>query len=100
MAIANATRNPARCWINVHPQGRGPATQLRSVPFARPVSGSFGCGDPAACARSRTHHALPARYYATTGSLPLLEPDTRLLSENKLWQLAFDVVSGYDGVLH
>ena len=29
-----------------------------------------------------------------------IEPDTRLLSETELWQLAFDVVNGYPGELH
>ena len=29
-----------------------------------------------------------------------VEPDTRLLSETELWQLAFDVVNGYSGELH
>jgi DNA helicase II / ATP-dependent DNA helicase PcrA len=29
-----------------------------------------------------------------------IEPDTRLLSETELWQLAFDVVNGYRGELH
>ncbi len=29
-----------------------------------------------------------------------IEPDTRLLSETELWQLAFDVVNAYSGELH
>jgi DNA helicase-2/ATP-dependent DNA helicase PcrA len=29
-----------------------------------------------------------------------IEPDTRLLSETELWQLAFDIVNGYPGELH
>jgi DNA helicase II / ATP-dependent DNA helicase PcrA len=29
-----------------------------------------------------------------------IEPDTRLLSETEMWQLAFDVVNGYRGDLH
>ena len=35
----------------------------------------------------------------STALLLPVEPDTRLLSETELWQLAFDVVSGYPGEL-
>ncbi|MBV9722427.1 MAG: ATP-dependent helicase [Mycobacterium sp.] len=48
-----------------------------------------------------TYHAFAGqllREYGLLSAQPI-EPDTRLLSETELWQLAFDVVSGYRGEL-
>jgi DNA helicase II / ATP-dependent DNA helicase PcrA len=65
-------------------------------------------GEPAGAPVVSTYHAFAGqllREYgllspdAGDGSQPI-EPDTRLLSETELWQLAFDIVSGYRGELH
>ncbi|UMB68366.1 ATP-dependent helicase [Mycobacterium paraterrae] len=53
-----------------------------------------------------TYHAFAGqllREYgllSTPGSAQPVEPDTRLLSETELWQLAFDVVNSYPGELN
>lgn len=47
-----------------------------------------------------TYHAFAGSLLRDYGLLLPVEPDTRLLSETELWQLAFDVVSGYRGELH
>ncbi len=47
-----------------------------------------------------TYHAFAGRLLGDHGLLLGIEPDTRLLSETELWQLAFDVVNGYRGKLH
>lgn len=46
-----------------------------------------------------TYHAFAGSLLRDYGLLLSLEPDTRLLSETELWQLAFDVVNGYGGEL-
>ncbi len=46
-----------------------------------------------------TYHAFAGSLLRDYGLLLPVEPDTRLLSETELWQLAFDVVSGYRGEL-
>ncbi|MGZ4511794.1 MAG: ATP-dependent helicase, partial [Mycobacterium sp.] len=46
-----------------------------------------------------TYHAFAGSLLRDHGLLLPIEPDTRLLSETELWQLAFDVVSGYQGEL-
>ncbi len=43
-----------------------------------------------------TYHAFAGSLLREYGLLLPVEPDTRLLSETELWQLAFDVVAGYD----
>ena len=47
-----------------------------------------------------TYHAFAGSLLRDYGLLLPVEPDARLLSETELWQLAFDVVNGYDGQLH
>jgi ATP-dependent DNA helicase UvrD/PcrA len=52
-----------------------------------------------------TYHAFAGQLLRDYGLLAgegcqPIEPDTRLLSETELWQLAFDVVNGYSGELH
>ncbi|WP_157135811.1 ATP-dependent helicase, partial [Mycobacterium intracellulare] len=47
-----------------------------------------------------TYHAFAGSLLRDYGLLLPVEPDTRLLSETELWQLAFDVVNGYRGELH
>ena len=46
-----------------------------------------------------TYHAFAGSLLRDYGLLLPVEPDTRLLSETELWQLAFDVVNRYDGQL-
>jgi DNA helicase-2/ATP-dependent DNA helicase PcrA len=46
-----------------------------------------------------TYHAFAGSLLRDYGLLLPVEPDTRLLSETELWQLAFDVVNGYGGQL-
>ena len=46
-----------------------------------------------------TYHAFAGSLLRDYGLLLPVEPDTRLLSETELWQLAFDVVNGYGGEL-
>ncbi|OBH11331.1 ATP-dependent DNA helicase [Mycobacterium sp. E1747] len=47
-----------------------------------------------------TYHAFAGSLIRDYGLLLPIEPDTRLLGETELWQLAFDVVSRYRGELH
>jgi DNA helicase II / ATP-dependent DNA helicase PcrA len=47
-----------------------------------------------------TYHAFAGSLLRDYGLLLPVEPDARLLGETELWQLAFDVVSGYRGELH
>ncbi len=47
-----------------------------------------------------TYHAFAGTLLREHGLLSGIEPDTRLLSETELWQLAFDVVNSYSGELH
>ncbi|WP_156781144.1 UvrD-helicase domain-containing protein, partial [Mycobacterium gordonae] len=46
-----------------------------------------------------TYHAFAGSLLREYGLLLPVEPDTRLLTETELWQLAFDVVNGYPGRL-
>src|SRR6476620_1183351 len=46
-----------------------------------------------------TYHAFAGTLLREHGLLLPVEPDTRLLSETELWQLAFDVVCAYPGEL-
>lgn len=46
-----------------------------------------------------TYHAFAGSLLRDYGLLLPVEPDTRLLGETELWQLAFDVVNGYRGEL-
>ena len=47
-----------------------------------------------------TYHAFAGTLLREHGLLLPVEPDTRLLSETQLWQLAFRVVSEYPGEMH
>jgi DNA helicase-2/ATP-dependent DNA helicase PcrA len=47
-----------------------------------------------------TYHAFAGSLLREHGLLLSIEPDTRLLGQTELWQLAFDVVSGHAGQLH
>ncbi|SPM32482.1 Superfamily I DNA or RNA helicase [Mycobacterium rhizamassiliense] len=55
--------------------------------------------EPAGAPVVSTYHAFAGSLLRDYGLLLPIEPDTRLLSETELWQLAFDVVNRYDGRL-
>ncbi|MBS4729100.1 ATP-dependent helicase [Mycobacterium sp. SM1] len=46
-----------------------------------------------------TYHAFAGSVLRDHGLLAAVDPDTRLLGQTELWQLAFDVVNGYPGEL-
>ncbi|WP_419884363.1 ATP-dependent helicase, partial [Mycobacterium scrofulaceum] len=55
--------------------------------------------EPAGAPTVNTYHAFAGSLIRDHGLLLPIEPDTRLLGETELWQLAFDVVSSYRGDL-
>ncbi|OBF84538.1 ATP-dependent DNA helicase [Mycobacterium sp. 852002-51163_SCH5372311] len=55
--------------------------------------------EPAGSPVVSTYHAFAGSLLRDHGLLLPVEPDTRLLGETELWQLAFDVVAGYRGEL-
>jgi DNA helicase II / ATP-dependent DNA helicase PcrA len=55
--------------------------------------------EPAGSPVVSTYHAFAGSLLRDYGLLLPVEPDTRLLGETELWQLAFDVVTGYRGEL-
>ncbi|MGB8391365.1 ATP-dependent helicase [Mycobacterium sp.] len=62
-------------------------------------SGGPAALEPVGAPVVSTYHAFAGSLLREHGLLLPVEPDTRLLSETELWQLAFDVVSGYRGEL-
>lgn len=72
--------------VPVEPRGSGGSARLDGAAAATPVVS--------------TYHAFAGALLREHGLLLGIEPDTRLLTETGLWQLAFDVVSGYPGRLH
>jgi DNA helicase II / ATP-dependent DNA helicase PcrA len=66
------------------------------------ISLGAGCSaavEPVGTPVVSTYHAFAGSLLRDYGLLLPVEPDTRLLSETELWQLAFDVVNGYRGEL-
>ncbi|WP_204803933.1 ATP-dependent helicase [Mycobacterium riyadhense] len=61
--------------------------------------GSVSAGPTAGSPTVSTYHAFAGSLLRDYGLLLPVEPDTRLLSESELWQLAFDVVNGYGAEL-
>ncbi|NDJ89042.1 ATP-dependent helicase [Mycolicibacter kumamotonensis] len=61
--------------------------------------GAPGFGPVVSAPVVSTYHAFAGALLREHGLLLGIEPDTRLLTETGLWQLAFDVVSGYRGAL-
>ncbi|MCV7168666.1 ATP-dependent helicase [Mycobacterium manitobense] len=57
-------------------------------------------GDDADPATVSTYHAFAGTLLRDHGLLLPIEPDTRLISETELWQLAFRVVCEHPGELH
>lgn len=71
-----------------------------------PASGRYPQGpdgaasmEPGGAPTVSTYHAFAGSMIRDYGLLLPVEPDTRLLGETELWQLAFDVVSSYRGEL-
>jgi DNA helicase II / ATP-dependent DNA helicase PcrA len=70
--------------------------------------GNPSVGELASTPVVSTYHAFAGQLLREYGLLSAgagehaqpIEPDTRLLSETELWQLAFEVVNGYPGALH
>jgi DNA helicase II / ATP-dependent DNA helicase PcrA len=60
------------------------------------VAGGMDADEPATVS---TYHAFAGTLLREYGLLLPVEPDTRLLSETELWQLAFRVVTEYPGAL-
>lgn len=75
--------------------------------LARLAGVGLGAAGPAGIAATEsegapvisTYHAFAGSLLRDYGLLLPVEPDTRLLSETEMWQLAFDVVNGYRGEL-
>ncbi|MDI3314884.1 MAG: ATP-dependent DNA helicase [Mycobacterium sp.] len=55
--------------------------------------------EPAGSPMVATYHAFAGALLRDHGLLLAIEPDTLLLGQTELWQLAFEVVSGYRGEL-
>ncbi|GBE65608.1 ATP-dependent DNA helicase [Mycobacterium sp. MFM001] len=68
--------------------------------LARLAGAGLITGEPAGAPVVSTYHAFAGQLLRDHGLLLGVEPDTRLLSETELWQVAFDVVNGYRGELH
>lgn len=71
-----------------------------------PASGRYPQGpdgaasmEPAGAPTVSTYHAFAGSLIRDYGLLLPVEPDSRLLGETELWQLAFDVVTSYRGEL-
>uniref|UniRef100_UPI00389AACF6 ATP-dependent helicase n=1 Tax=Mycobacterium sp. HUMS_1102779 TaxID=3383487 RepID=UPI00389AACF6 len=78
-------------------------TRLARLAGAAPgLPGPAGAAaaDPAGAPVVSTYHAFAGSLLRDYGLLLPVEPDTRLLGETELWQLAFDVVTEYRGELH
>lgn len=63
------------------------------------LAGGRGAALEPAAPTVSTYHAFAGSLLRDYGLLLPLEPDSRLLGETELWQLAFDVVNGYRGEL-
>ncbi|GAY17998.1 ATP-dependent DNA helicase [Mycobacterium sp. shizuoka-1] len=63
------------------------------------LAGHLGAGAQQGAPTVSTYHAFAGALLREFGPLLPVEPDARLLSETELWQLAFEVVSGYPGPL-
>ncbi|WP_369817940.1 ATP-dependent helicase [Mycobacterium sp. E3339] len=67
--------------------------------LARLAGVGLGAGEPAGAPAVSTYHAFAGSLIRDYGLLLPIEPDTRLLGETELWQLAFDVVCRHRGEL-
>ncbi|OBK24743.1 ATP-dependent DNA helicase [Mycobacterium asiaticum] len=67
--------------------------------LARLAAVAAGSVESAGTPTVSTYHAFAGTLLREHGLLLPVEPDTRLLTETELWQLAFDVVTSYRGEL-
>ncbi|MEB3982183.1 ATP-dependent DNA helicase [Mycobacterium sp. 663a-19] len=74
---------------------RSRLARLAGIGLGAGASAAEPAGSPAV----GTYHAFAGSLLREHGLLLPVEPDTRLLGETELWQLAFDVVNGYRGEL-
>ncbi|ORA26589.1 ATP-dependent helicase [Mycobacterium angelicum] len=115
-AGAGKTETMAARVVWLIANGYAEASQVLGLTFTRKAAGQLlrrvrsrlarlaglglGSATPAAGSPTvSTYHAFAGSLLRESGLLLPVEPDTRLLSETELWQLAFDVVNGYDGQL-
>ncbi|MEB3032158.1 ATP-dependent helicase [[Mycobacterium] nativiensis] len=78
---------------------RSRLARLAGAGLLVPEPAAAGPDAPPAAPTVSTYHAFAGALLREHGLLLGIEPDTRLLTETGLWQLAFDVVSGYPGEL-
>ncbi|MGV0697644.1 ATP-dependent helicase [Mycolicibacter sinensis] len=78
---------------------RSRLARLAGTGLLIPEPGFAGSAGGSATPTVSTYHAFAGALLREHGLLLGIEPDTRLLTETGLWQLAFDVVSGYPGEL-
>ncbi|OBH52364.1 ATP-dependent helicase [Mycobacterium sp. E2479] len=78
---------------------RSRLARLAGVGLGAPGVAGDAAVDPEGAPTVSTYHAFAGSLLRDYGLLLPVEPDTRLLGETELWQLAFDVVTGYPGEL-
>ncbi|OBH76157.1 ATP-dependent DNA helicase [Mycobacterium mantenii] len=78
---------------------RSRLARLAGVGLGVPSAGGDAAVDIEGAPTVSTYHAFAGSLLRDYGLLLPVEPDTRLLSETELWQLAFDVVNEYPGEL-
>lgn len=74
-------------------------SRLARLAAIGPGAGGSSALEAAGSPAVSTYHAFAGSLLRDHGLLLPIEPDTRLLGETELWQLAFDVVNGYGGQL-
>jgi len=103
--IANGYAEPAQVLgLTFTRKAAGQLLRRVRSRLARLAGVGLGHGGPAAlesvgAPAVSTYHAFAGSLLRDHGLLLPVEPDTRLLSETELWQLAFDVVNGFRGQL-
>ncbi|OBF64292.1 ATP-dependent DNA helicase [Mycobacterium sp. 852002-51971_SCH5477799-a] len=78
---------------------RSRLARLAGVGLDAPSAAGDSAVDNGAAPTVSTYHAFAGSLLRDYGLLLPVEPDTRLLGETELWQLAFDVVNTYPGEL-
>lgn len=78
---------------------RSRLARLAGVGLAVPRPAGAAAAEPDGAPVVSTYHAFAGSLLRDYGPLLPVEPDTRLLGETELWQLAFDVVNKYPGSL-
>jgi DNA helicase-2/ATP-dependent DNA helicase PcrA len=78
---------------------RSRLARLAGVGLGTPSTAGDAAVDTDGAPAIGTYHAFAGSLLRDYGLLLPVEPDTRLLGETELWQLAFDVVNKYPGEL-